>query len=40
VTPWKNIGNKLNLSIQGCINIHNSALKDIRKELKEEINNE
>lgn len=38
VMPWKNIGDSLNLSIQGCINIHNSAIKDIQKELKGEFN--
>lgn len=38
VMPWKNIGDSLNLSIQGCINIHNSAIKDIQNELKGEIN--
>tara|TARA_E500000178_G_C16910501_1_gene702381 strand:+ start:451 stop:1062 length:612 start_codon:yes stop_codon:yes gene_type:complete len=38
VMPWKNIGDSLNLSIQGCINIHNSAIKDIRNQLKGEFN--
>jgi RNA polymerase sigma factor (sigma-70 family) len=38
VMPWKNIGDSLNLSIQGCINIHNSAIKDIQNELKGEFN--
>ena len=37
VTPWKNIGTKLNLSIQGCINIHNKAIKKIKKQLEKEI---
>lgn len=36
VMPWRKIGNSLNLSIQGCINIHNSAIKEIRNELKGE----
>jgi len=34
LTPWKQVSKKLNMSIQGCINIHNSAIKVIRKELK------
>lgn len=38
VMPWKHIGDSLNLSIQGCINIHNSAIKDIQNELKGEFN--
>ena len=37
VMPWKKIGKKLQLSIQGCINIHNSAVSYIRNELKEDI---
>jgi hypothetical protein len=39
LTPWREVGKKLNLSIQGCINIHNQALPYIRKHLsKHEIN--
>jgi RNA polymerase sigma factor (sigma-70 family) len=38
VMPWKYIGDSLNLSIQGCINIHNSAIRDIQDELKGEFN--
>tara|TARA_R100000008_G_scaffold48325_1_gene28709 strand:- start:2913 stop:3515 length:603 start_codon:yes stop_codon:yes gene_type:complete len=34
LTPWKKVSKELNMSIQGCINIHNSAIKVIRKELK------
>jgi DNA-directed RNA polymerase specialized sigma subunit len=34
VMPWKKIGNKLKLSIQGCINIHNSAVKYVNEELQ------
>lgn len=34
LTPWKKVSNELRMSIQGCINIHNSAIKVIRKELK------
>lgn len=37
VTPWKDIGKELNLSIQGCINIHNKAIKKIKKQLEKEI---
>jgi len=32
--PWREISEKMNLSIQGCINIHNSALKKISKNIK------
>jgi len=34
LTPWKKVSSELSMSIQGCINIHNSAIKVIRKELK------
>jgi len=34
LTPWRKVGKNLNLSIQGCINIHNQALDYIRKKLK------
>jgi len=34
LTPWKKVSKELKMSIQGCINIHNSAIKIIRKELK------
>lgn len=37
VNSWKNIGKELNLSIQGCINIHNKAIKKIKKQLEKEI---
>ena len=37
VMPWKKIGKKLQLSIQGCINIHNSAVRYVQNELKEDI---
>ena len=36
VMPWKNIGNAMNLSIQGCINIHNAAITSIKKSLEGE----
>ncbi len=35
LTPWQKVGKELKMSIQGCINIHNSAIKVIRKNLKE-----
>jgi hypothetical protein len=38
VMPWKNIGTEMNLSIQGCINIHNAAVISIRKNLEGEEN--
>ena len=31
VTPWKKIAKKLDLSIQGCINIHNKNLTEIKR---------
>ncbi len=34
LTPWKKIAKKLKLSIQGCINIHERFIKEIRKNLK------
>jgi hypothetical protein len=37
VMPWNKIGKELNLSIQGCINIHNSAIKQVKQELSKEI---
>lgn len=37
VMPWKKIGETMNLSIQGCINIHNSAIEHIQHELLEEL---
>ncbi len=36
VMPWKDIGSKMELSIQGCINIHNSAVDNVRQHLKGE----
>lgn len=39
LTPWREVGKKLDLSIQGCINIHNQAITYIRKQLsKHEFN--
>lgn len=37
VMPWKQIGDQMNLSIQGCINIHNSAVEHVQQELLEEL---
>jgi DNA-directed RNA polymerase specialized sigma subunit len=33
LTPWKKIAKKLKLSIQGCINIHNRFIKEVKYEL-------
>lgn len=38
VMPWKRIGEKVNLSIQGCINVHNKGIKLIKDKLQGEIN--
>ena len=35
VMPWKKISKELNMSIQGCINIHNSAIEQFKLELKD-----
>ena len=35
VMPWKKISEELNMSIQGCINIHNSAIEEFKLELKD-----
>lgn len=32
--PWKDVAKKINLSIQGCINIHNKFIEEIKKELQ------
>ena len=34
VMPWKKISEELDMSIQGCINIHNSAIEKFKIELK------
>ena len=36
LTPWQKISSKLGLSIQGCINIHNKAIKVIKSQLNQE----
>ncbi len=35
VMPWKKISEELDMSIQGCINIHNSAIEKFKIELKD-----
>ena len=35
VMPWKKISKELNMSIQGCINIHDSAIEKFKIELKD-----
>lgn len=32
--PWKKISKELNMSIQGCINIHNSVVKNLKNKVK------
>ena len=34
VVPWRKISSEIGLSIQGCINIHNKAISEIRKTIK------
>ena len=36
LTPWQKISSHLGLSIQGCINIHNKAIKVIQSQLNQE----
>jgi len=36
VMPWQKIGENLKMSIQGCINIHNSALTTFKQKLIKE----
>tara|TARA_R100000808_G_C2152693_1_gene162306 strand:- start:3918 stop:4508 length:591 start_codon:yes stop_codon:yes gene_type:complete len=36
VMPWKRIGEHLNMSVQGCINIHNNTLEKIKTKLQQE----
>jgi DNA-directed RNA polymerase sigma subunit (sigma70/sigma32) len=35
VMAWDRISSQINLSIQGCINIHNKAIEQIKQKLKE-----
>jgi len=32
--PWKNISKQVNVSIQGCINIHDRFIEEIKKEIQ------
>ena len=34
--PWKDVAKTLNLSAQGCINIHNKAVKEISLRIENE----
>ena len=34
--PWKQVAEKVNLSAQGCINIHNRAIKELKSKIKNE----
>lgn len=34
LTPWRKISAEMDLSIQGCINIHNNALNVLSKQIK------
>jgi hypothetical protein len=34
--PWKQIAKKMNLSIQGCIDIHNRTIEQLQKKIKNE----
>ena len=36
LAPWKEISPKINLSIQGCINIHNRTIKEFQKKITNE----
>ena len=37
VMPWKEVAKEMKLSIQGCINIHNAAIKFVKTKLKKEL---
>jgi len=37
VMPWRLISGELNMSIQGCINLHNQALNQFKKKIIKEI---
>ena len=34
LNTWKNIGDKIGLSAQGCINIHDKTLTEFQKQIK------
>ena len=38
VMPWKHISKNIGMSIQGCINIHNLIIKNMKHRIKKEIN--
>lgn len=38
VMPWKNISKDIGMSIQGCINIHNLIIKNMKHRIRKEIN--
>ena len=33
LTPWRKIAEALDMSIQGCINIHNRFINKVKKEI-------
>lgn len=37
LTPWSKVCQPVDLSVQGCINVHDQALNKIKQELKKEI---
>ena len=34
--PWKDVARKINLSAQGCINIHDKAIKELSSKIDNE----
>lgn len=36
LTPWRIVSKKVGLSIQGCIDLHNRILKDVKSQIKNE----
>lgn len=36
VMPWKNVSENLKMSIQGCINIHNSTIENLKQKFNKE----
>jgi len=36
--PWSSISSDLNMSIQGCINIHDLAMSKFKQRIRKEIN--
>ena len=34
LTPWRHIAEELNMSIQGCINIHNRFIEKVKRHIK------